>query len=77
MRVRALAAVFLVVLIGGAAPTSAAKVARAPLILLAAGDIGDFRGGVGRPGIRDDDFAEQPGGLASGAPPGADAASGA
>jgi len=41
MRVRALAAVFLVVLIGGAAPTSAAKVARAPLILLAAGDIGD------------------------------------
>jgi len=34
-------AVFLVVLIGGAAPTSAAKVARAPLILLAAGDIGD------------------------------------
>jgi hypothetical protein len=41
MRVRALVAVFLVALIGGPASTSAAKVARAPLILLAAGDIGD------------------------------------
>ncbi|MHB8060370.1 MAG: metallophosphoesterase family protein [Gaiellaceae bacterium] len=41
MRVLALAAVFLIVLIGGAAPTGAAKAPRAQVILLAAGDIGD------------------------------------
>lgn len=41
MRVRLLVGVFLVLLIGGLAPTSAAKAPRAPAILLAAGDIGD------------------------------------
>lgn len=41
MRVRALLAIFLVVLIAGQTPSSAAKVRRAPVILLAAGDIGD------------------------------------
>lgn len=41
MRVSALVAVFLLVLVGGAAPTGAARVTRAPVILLAAGDIGD------------------------------------
>ena len=41
MRACALVAVVLIALIGGSAPTSAAKVGRAPLILLAAGDIGD------------------------------------
>ena len=41
MGARALVAIFLVALIGSQAPSSAARVSRAPVILLAAGDIGD------------------------------------